>query len=132
MRYDFLSYAGLAVIVAVAVAVGIWQIGGPGQGKREKRDRVRYDHLIELQSQVRCLAAEQGGKLPDSLEDTENCQTTAAYDPYTGAAYVYRPTSQLSYQLCADFETPETRAFYSRAFDPTSGCLVLDIRYQRR
>ena len=129
MRPDRPASLALILLVAAAVALGLWTVGGPMQGRAEARDETRYRDLLALQRQVRCLADAAGGRLPGTLEETQSCHIAERYaDPYTGAPYRYERLSESGYRLCAGFETARSGDFTTGTevkFDAEAGCLVI-------
>lgn len=132
MRPDRPAALALILLVVVAVALGLWTVGGPMQGRAEARDETRYRDLLALQRQVRCLADAAGGRLPEVLEETETCHIADRYaDPYTEAPYRYEKLSESGYRLCAGFETARPGDFTAGPevkFDAEAGCLVISHR----
>lgn len=129
MRADASATLALAALVACAVGLGLWAVGGPAQGRAEKRDQQRHDDLMQLERQIACLSDAAGGVLPDTLSETDVCHIADRYaDPYTGAAYVYERLSDTGYRLCAGFEAPTTLRSWTAPeikLDTSAGCLVI-------
>lgn len=129
MRADTTATLALTLLVAAAVGLGLWAVGGPVQGRMEKRDQQRHADLMQLERQVACLSDAAGGALPATLTETDVCHIADRYaDPYTGAAYVYDRLSDTGYRLCAGFEAPSKLQSWTGPeikFDPDAGCLVI-------
>jgi hypothetical protein len=91
-------------LVVVAIAFGLWSIGGPGAAKMQRLDNQRISHLESLQYQI--IYYWQGKQtLPIALSDLIDT-TRGVYvpvDPETGAAYSYKTMGELSFELCANF-----------------------------
>ncbi|TSC60385.1 MAG: hypothetical protein LiPW15_263 [Parcubacteria group bacterium LiPW_15] len=91
-------------LVAIVIIFGLWSIGGPGAAKMQRMDDQRISDLQNLQSQI--IYYWQGKqKLPATLEGLVD-STRGVYvpvDPETGAAYSYKTTGDLSFELCAKF-----------------------------
>lgn len=124
-----LSDRGFALIVggaAVALIVAaLATIGGPLQGRQERRDLTRLQDLYALHSFVTCVADTSGGSLPQTLDATQGCdRPVQTADRFTGAAYVYEKRSPTAYVLCAGFE--DAAAVAQRHEDglvPETGCV---------
>lgn len=112
----------IALLAAVAVIAGLALTGGPGQARKERRDRERESDLSALARLVVCLARENGDRLPAALAITPQCDWQVRLaDPFTGDAYRYEVTGPRSYRLCAGFELPPRRPSGPAARDAT-GC----------
>jgi hypothetical protein len=122
-----------AVVAAVA-ALGLWQFGGPAEGRREQRDGLRLQHLHAIAEAILCHAHEGADPArPTGLAAlTEAClapgQAAALVDPAGGAGYpIDYPEPDVA-RVCADFERPAGVArSASRRFDPESGCLTVGL-----
>lgn len=115
--------AALVVIAVALIGVGLLLTGGPDQARKERRDQEREDDLGSLASLVDCLASANGGRLPDRLAQTSDCDWQARLaDPFTNQPYRYERITERSYQLCATFETPppKTRGPWGR---DENGCV---------
>lgn len=101
---------GIGLFAALAIGAGLVLTGGPGQARKERRDSQRDSDLSALSALVRCLAEQEGRKLPQRLQITDDCGAQARLeDPFTGQPYRYEVTGPRSYRLCAGFELPEER-----------------------
>src|SRR5690554_6217636 len=97
----------LAGLVMLVVALALVATGGPGQGRKERRDEARLQDLARLSAHAEGLAREAGGALPAELATSAECPGELRLaDPYGGDAYRYEALSGESYRLCAPFETP--------------------------
>lgn len=105
------AIAGITgAIVLVAVAGSFLIIGSPQSERLFRIDDQRVNDLSIIQSQV--VFHWQGTQtLPDILEQLEDplSGVSIPHDPVTGEEYEYRPTGELSFELCATF-AKETRA----------------------
>jgi hypothetical protein len=132
MRPDRGGSLALIALVVAALLAGLLTVGGPLQGRAEKRDGVRIDDLLQIRGQVTCLAEAAGGVLPSDLAATDDCDLAERLaDPYTGAPYRYARISDTAYRLCAGFETETPRRYAAgtaTGFDEGSGCLVVTFR----
>ncbi|MFC3570586.1 hypothetical protein [Paracoccus sp. TOH] len=116
----------IGLLAAIAIVLGLALTGGPGQARKERRDRQREGDLSALATLVRCLADNNGRRLPARLETTPQCDWQARLaDPFTGAPYRYEVTGPRSYRLCAGFELPEDRPPGLRDRD-AEGCVRRD------
>lgn len=130
MHREHLATLVIGGMALVAVAAGLWLVGGPGSGKVEHRDRARMVDLRELGPYVACLADLNDGTLPQALAPEPACGENLRFsDPYTDAPYLYRidfeTDTRARYSLCADFEAPDrlTDSYLPRgSFDPDTGC----------
>ncbi|WP_347267824.1 hypothetical protein [Paracoccus sp. (in: a-proteobacteria)] len=99
--------AAIGLLAAAAVVAGLVLTGGPGQARKERRDRQRESDLASLAGMVDCLARENGGRPPAAIAATPACDwQVPLQDAFTGAAYVYEVTGPRSYRLCATFDLP--------------------------
>ncbi len=115
--------AAIVLIAALAIGAGLALTGGPGQARKERRDKQRENDLNMLARLVDCMATENRGQLPDALAPAPQCNWQVQLnDPFTKQPYRYQVTSPRSYQLCATFETvpPKMRRLYLRDAD---GCV---------
>lgn len=130
MRREGLATLLIGGAALVAVAAGLWLIGGPESGRAEHRDRVRMDDLRTLGDFVRCVADSTGGVLPDTLAPAPACgDEVHLADPYTGAAYRYRimfeGDGKARFRVCATFEAPRrlTNTYLEKgSFERETGC----------
>ena len=115
--------AAIVLIAALAIGAGLALTGGPGQARKERRDKQRENDLNMLARLVDCMATENRGQLPDALAPAPQCNWQVQLnDPFTKQPYRYQVTSPRSYQLCATFETPppKTRGPWGR---DENGCV---------
>lgn len=103
----FLAVA--CVAVALAVAVGLKLVGGPGQARMRHLDGERVAALTRLASDIDAYRRGHGG-LPATLEglaaQRNDLPEAQLRDPETGAPYEYRATGPAAYELCAAFAAP--------------------------
>lgn len=110
----------IALLAGVAVVAGLILSGGPMQGRKETRDRVRADDLTRIDGQVNCLA-QNGDPAPWELAATPACPDQPRLaDPYTGAPYRVERVDDRNIRLCAGFETADwgSRYGYGGAIGP--------------
>jgi len=108
-------------LVVVAVIGGIIIVGSPAERRAQEFDSQRINDLSLIQSNVLEFWRTQE-ELPKDLEDLENPLQyfQIPVDPKTGTSYVYNPTGEYSFELCANFDTesltsPQTDR---RSFEP--------------
>ncbi|MDJ0638423.1 MAG: hypothetical protein QNJ20_06290 [Paracoccaceae bacterium] len=136
----------LLMIAAVSVAViaGLWTVGGPMQGRRDKFDRHRYLELSKIADALLCEHRSSGTAVPlpeDLSVDAMRIHCSGAgiaeadlFDNETGAPYSYERMSEQDFSVCASFYDAErTRrlnaSFRSVApFDPETGCMSGRVR----
>ncbi len=118
---------GLVLLSVAAVASALWVIGGPLSGRAEARDGARLDDLRRLVDFVRCVAAADGGALPEALAPDDRCLSEPPLsDPQSGVPYAYARTSARGFSLCAAFERPDLvtpESWAGQILDPATGCI---------
>jgi len=138
MRPEFWPRAALSLAVAALVVAALVAIGGPGAGRKEKRDEARVQDLLAMGDAIACLAADAEGKLPETLEGIESCGSSLQLDdPFTGVPYRYERLSEDRFRLCAGFEAPGRLedSYYGRIelseirLDRKTGCLLFEYRW---
>lgn len=132
----FLLVAG--VLVAAAIAWGLWLTGGPGAARDARLDDRRMGDLREISSALECLSPE--GPVPEelTLDALErrcpgyNGATLSLVDPVDGTPYAYRRIGESGWEVCAQFIDPSRlpasrRGMENRTlridWDPETGCL---------
>ncbi|MCC5963280.1 MAG: hypothetical protein JJU09_09135 [Rhodobacteraceae bacterium] len=116
--------AGIALVAlaVVAVALGLWTIGGPEQARSENRDAQRMSDLHAMARHVRCLD-DQG---LDLTAESPLCPLPEARsDPKTGAPYDISTPQDGIVTICAAFETAQTTR--ALGFDAETGCLTVAL-----
>ena len=128
MQAEQLAKLGLGIAVVAAIIAGIATVGGPAQGRMEKRDMARMQDLRDLQSYVTCVARARDKTLPDSLDGNPECpRDLTTEDPWDGTPYTYPKLDAISYELCAKFELPEELpSWQAQQLNKETGC----VRYQ--
>lgn len=96
--------SGILLIVLAAVVAGFWHAGSPAAERLRKFDGQRVNDLQLLQSQI-LTYWQTKEELPEDIQVlTDNLRGfMVPNDPETGAAYEYRATEALSFELCATF-----------------------------
>lgn len=127
--------AAIAILAAAAVGGGLALSGGPMKGRMERHDMDREQDLRRLSAQVRCLADEASGVLPEKVVTTGSCPDEVRLeDPFTGEPYRYEVIDARSYRLCAGFELPfdsRRRIWGDFERDSQAGCLVWHLPPER-
>jgi hypothetical protein len=128
MRSEYLPQILIALIVVVAVIVGLVVVGGPTAGRMEKRDEARITDLRELASFVECVADSNQNTLPEKLGQIESCSRDVRLsDPFTDVPYRYEPISPTAFRVCAELERPGAAtqtSWHNWEFEPSTGCLT--------
>lgn len=95
---------GVSALVLAAVVGGFFLIGSPARQRSLNFDNRRVSDLQTIQNQI-IFIWQQKGTLPKDLSELNDNISgfVASKDPETGAAYEYNVTSNLSFQLCANF-----------------------------
>lgn len=93
-----------AAIVLVSIVLGFAVVGSPATQRALRHDQERLSGLQSIQWQV-VNYWQQKGEVPASLEELRDPLSgfNAPVDPETNEPYVYAKTSELSFELCADF-----------------------------
>ncbi len=101
---------GAAVAVALVAATGIMLTGSPFTQRLMRFDSQKISDLQGIQSQA-VSYWQNKIKLPASLDDLRDSISgyAAPKDPQTDAAYEYRMTGPLSFELCANFNYPSDK-----------------------
>jgi hypothetical protein len=98
--------AGLAALVIFgSIVAGFFIIGSPATQRRIRFDNERVNDLSMIQGQV-VEYFRQKGRLPGDLTGLKDDISgfAAPLDPGTRTAYEYRVMSDVSFELCANFE----------------------------
>lgn len=127
-KADLVGY-GVGTLAFLSVVAGFFVIGTPTDLRMIRYDEQKVSDLQSIQYQV-LNYYQQKGVLPESLgalSDPLSSYMTPV-DPQTGAAYGYRVTDTLSFELCGTFNrpTPDTKgqgAYPSRDVAYPSGPL---------
>ncbi len=137
-------FTGAAVTVLVVLVVGIFTIGGPNQGRRERFDLHRFDDLRKISDALHC---QNWRILQPTLPDELNLETIRAYcggveiqaevllDNETGTPYAYSRIDEKEYSVCAEFYDAEKtmrlsyKSYGSKfSFNPETGCVTGRVR----
>jgi len=123
------SPAIIAGLALAAVVGAVATVGGPAQGRIEKRDHARYDAIRTISKIAKCQANENGKSLPDTLSqgsDCNNIKYPTANDLGFDASFNYSKLNAQTFEICSNFEdldTLRTWSYGSDSFDRETGCL---------
>lgn len=119
----FLASALVAVVLA-AVAVGLYLIGSPAEARLRRFDERRVDDLRSAHTAIQGYWTARGG-LPPDLDSVRMAFANGREfkDPSTGVPYLYQPTGDSTYRLCADFAqaSPPDYPAYETAWHHPAG-----------
>ncbi|OGY99358.1 MAG: hypothetical protein A3G64_00315 [Candidatus Liptonbacteria bacterium RIFCSPLOWO2_12_FULL_60_15] len=92
------------LVVAAVVVTGFAVAGSPFRQRLVRFDQQKVSNLQTIQGQT-VYFWQQKERLPQSLDELRDPISgfTAPRDPQSGAAYEYRATGALSFELCAEF-----------------------------
>ena len=94
-----------AVVVVVAVVLGLVVVGSPGTARERGLDVARVGNLRDIVRGVD-IYWERSGSLPASLEalsSERDINIVSIVDPETREPYAFRTTGEKAYELCATF-----------------------------
>ncbi len=96
----------LAMVVLGSIIAGFFIIGTPAEQRDRRFDERRTSDLQQLQWQI-INYWQQKDELPQTLADLQDSVSgfVAPTDPETEASYEYNILGELSFELCAEFET---------------------------
>lgn len=112
LRRAILLWWGAGIAAGFCVIAGFFIAGSPWHQRSVRFDERRVNDLQMIQGEL-LRHWQMKGALPkdlDALRDTIS-GFTAPRDPETGAAYAYRSTGKLAFELCAVFVTSSTTRF---------------------
>lgn len=106
-----LAASASGFIVIAALIGGFFIVGSPATERSRRFDAERIQHLQTIQNEVVNHWVRKQ-KVPESLDALKDDISgfTAPRDPETRAAYEYRTTTKLSFELCAVFATDSTES----------------------
>ena len=102
-------FVGVVVVVVLAfVVASFFLIGSPNQQRMERLDDIRERNLWSIQNGIDSYWRENQ-KLPANLSELEKdiYLKEDLTDPVTDLPYEYRKVNELSFELCANFETDQ-------------------------
>ena len=100
-------FIGIIITLIVgAVGYGLYLTGSPGAQRQVRFDERRVSNLQEISRAISSYHT-QTGTLPEALTALESLDffLLSFSDPNTGEAYEYRVISEVTYELCAVFES---------------------------
>jgi hypothetical protein len=97
---------GVSFVLAVAIIGGFFLVGTPAQQRLVRFDEQRVNDLSLIQGEI-VNQWTQKRVLPATLDALTNDISgfRAPVDPSTGASYEYSVKDELTFELCATFET---------------------------
>lgn len=100
--FDTGMAAASTAVVAIMIAIGFWNNGGPSRQRMQRADDRRLEDLytIGMQIQNYWRSPSNGHKLPTHLGELSGI---AVADPISRQQYEYHPGQGSDYQLCATF-----------------------------
>ena len=106
-------FAGTAIgLVTASLVVGFLVMGSPSQQRLTGFDFQKLSDLQNIQYQIVYRWQREAG-LPNSLSDLDDSISgfVAPTDVQTGKSYEYKKISELSFELCADFNLDSNENF---------------------
>ncbi|MDA8611401.1 DUF5671 domain-containing protein [Candidatus Pacebacteria bacterium] len=96
----------VSLIILISVVSGFFLIGSPAEQRKIKNDEIRVNNLRSIQYSVLEYWQKTEG-LPENLEDLNDPLSyyIEENDPVTGESYEYKVIDELTFELCADFES---------------------------
>lgn len=106
-----------SVLVLIGVIGGFFITGSPFTQRLVRFDEARIADLSTLQGQI-VNYWQQKNALPSSLDALRDDISgfVPPHDPETGAAYEYKKTGDLSFELCATFSTELTNSVSPKGY----------------
>jgi len=110
---------GTGALVLIVLIAGFFIVGTPMQARLIRMDTQRISDLQTIQWQIVSFW-QQKQKLPATLDELKDPISgfITPRDPLTGAAYEYRATGPLSFQLCATFAEVGAEPSYGKVPRP--------------
>ena len=109
-------FAGVVMgAIVVAVVYGFTLVGSPAGQRLIQFDERRVSNLQQITFAIDSYWV-RNKTLPDNLEDLQDIRyfLESIQDPKTGEPYEYRILSDITYELCATFETDSNAMVNSR------------------
>lgn len=112
---------GVVVVVVIAIVAGFIIVGTPGQARLARFDNEKVSDLQNIQYQVTNYFQAKRA-LPGALVDLENVllDNSLPVDPQSGESYTYNKTGNLTFELCAVFNTESRETQTTVALEPMS------------
>lgn len=99
--------SAIVLVIAAAVAAGLFLSGSPERERMRRFDQERLNDLSQISYAIDSYR-NQEKKLPATLEELKtkrDLYVRSLKDPRTAKPYEYSATATSTYQLCASFET---------------------------
>ena len=132
-----LALTAAGVVLATAL-LGMWIAGTPAGARKQALDQRRVRELYDLSNAVNA-EFESYGKFPANLDALVRLRARSGlqlFDPVTRRPYAYQVMDSVRYQLCAQFDAPDSVGPYGTAVDPfwrhTAGYVCFTFEVPRR
>ena len=124
MRREQMATAGIGLLAAVLVGAGLMAVGGPEQGRAERRDDAR---LGALRAYAECLSHMPIEELSTAPADI--CADKVALLLPEGDTLRFEAVGSTKVRVCTRFEYPKRLPVngYTGEFDLETGCLTRDL-----
>ncbi len=107
-RHTGFAVAATAAVI-VAIALGFWNIGSPGNQREISADQRRSEDLQRVANALNYHYSLKNHTLPASLSEVQPVGPDLRLtDPLTKAPYEYRASGGSEYQVCSNFSTDTT------------------------
>jgi hypothetical protein len=112
----------VSVLIFVSVVSGFLIMGSPAEQRLLRFDQEKVANLSETQWQL-INYWQSKGELPDELSELENSLSgfRAPTDPQSNQPYTYKKTGDMTFTLCANFNSESRSDEFSRAPYPKYG-----------
>jgi hypothetical protein len=123
--------AGLALVVAGAVVMGLWVLNSPATERQRRMDERRVADLAALSRAIDVVVSRRNA-LPSTLDDLAPAAipVVGRRDPVTGEPYEFRVLGARTYELCANFHGSSAAGNAASFWSHEAGrqCFRLDAR----
>lgn len=121
MRREQIATAGIGLLAAFLVGAGLMVVGGPEQGRAERRDAKR---MIALRTYSECLTRIPAADL--ASVPNEHCQNRSLTGVAGDEILRFELIGSKEIRVCTRFEYPERQPTYgiNSDFDAATGCLT--------
>ena len=121
MRREQIATAGIGLLAALLVGAGLMVVGGPEQGRIERRDAKR---MVALRIYSDCLTHIPAADLANV--PNEHCQDRSLTGVAGDEALRFELIGSKEIRVCARFEYPDRQLTYGIKgdFDAATGCLT--------
>lgn len=116
------------VVVAAAVAGGLWLTGSPAEARLVRLDDRRIEDLRRISNLVDAYWRSHR-RLPGSLAEVGSEPGAAGRDPVSDQPYEFRGKGDRQYELCAVFDRKSVKAEWS-SWSHAAGrtCFPIEVR----